>query len=344
MKKEDILKLLGLSSLESVSQIKKAYAEKSKEMHPEDDSSGFIKLRKAYKEAMQIINDEVGYRESEEEEEKEINNLTIDKATDNDSLLYKVGNGIYETLRDEFFTSFEEIINNKESNDENDLRVLLRSKFFLKYQYEQDVLEKLISKIVVKSPITKEMLQAIFDSYQFQVESNRYKSLHLLRVYCCLNETINKDKFNLLNEKNRVEKIKGDDLPKYSETFRKNGLEGIAELLDNKEGLLYRFGYEKFKFFYDKRVFIIGKYLFDHEKDTVLRFFPIEYSYQIVRLYINETSLANYLYRKGYLGTAANNTVILNKELFFKNAEVYKMLFHYRFEENKPFEYVKKIK
>ena len=43
---------LGLEATKDVSAIKRAYAEKAKACHPEEDPEGFLKLRQAYQAAL----------------------------------------------------------------------------------------------------------------------------------------------------------------------------------------------------------------------------------------------------------------------------------------------------
>ena len=43
---------LGIEPTKDVSAIKRAYAEKSKTCHPEEDPEGFMKLRQAYQAAL----------------------------------------------------------------------------------------------------------------------------------------------------------------------------------------------------------------------------------------------------------------------------------------------------
>ena len=49
---DSIWNVLGLEPTQDVSAIKRAYAQKTRVCHPEDDPEGFLKLRKAYQAAL----------------------------------------------------------------------------------------------------------------------------------------------------------------------------------------------------------------------------------------------------------------------------------------------------
>ena len=58
---DNIWTVLGIDPTEDVSAIKRAYAEKARSCHPEEDAEGFLKLRQAYQAAL-------AYAEGEPEE------------------------------------------------------------------------------------------------------------------------------------------------------------------------------------------------------------------------------------------------------------------------------------
>ena len=58
---DNIWTVLGIDPTEDVSAIKRAYAEKAKACHPEEDAEGFLRLRQAYQAAL-------AYAEGEQEE------------------------------------------------------------------------------------------------------------------------------------------------------------------------------------------------------------------------------------------------------------------------------------
>ena len=49
---DELWTVLGLEATKDVSAIKRAYAEKAKTCHPEEDPEGFMKLRQAYQAAL----------------------------------------------------------------------------------------------------------------------------------------------------------------------------------------------------------------------------------------------------------------------------------------------------
>ena len=49
---DELWTTLGLEATKDVSAIKRAYAERAKTCHPEEDSDGFMKLRQAYQAAL----------------------------------------------------------------------------------------------------------------------------------------------------------------------------------------------------------------------------------------------------------------------------------------------------
>ena len=49
---DELWTTLGLDPTKDVSAIKRAYAEKAKTCHPEEDAEGFLKLRQAYQAAL----------------------------------------------------------------------------------------------------------------------------------------------------------------------------------------------------------------------------------------------------------------------------------------------------
>ena len=48
----DIWNILGLEPTQDVSAIKRAYAQKTRDCHPEEDPEGFMRLREAYQAAL----------------------------------------------------------------------------------------------------------------------------------------------------------------------------------------------------------------------------------------------------------------------------------------------------
>lgn len=54
---ETIWTALGLKPTKDVSAIKRAYAEKAKTCHPEENPEGFLQLRRAYQEALSFAGD-----------------------------------------------------------------------------------------------------------------------------------------------------------------------------------------------------------------------------------------------------------------------------------------------
>ncbi len=77
MDRQMIWKVLGIEETRDENGIKQAYRNKLTLVNPEDDAEGFMKLRKAYEEALEFIKTEEGVRDEDEDTGKEKTEVEI---------------------------------------------------------------------------------------------------------------------------------------------------------------------------------------------------------------------------------------------------------------------------
>ena len=166
---ESIWTILGLEPTRDVSAIKRAYAEKAKTCHPEEDPQGFLKLRNAYQAALDYAEGEAEAEEPEEEAEGW--SLTgPEKPLDEGPNPYED----HEAIR-----GFLELYTGKQRKDSKRWLDYFASDAFLNVAWERRFAALLLENVVrleAECPVTREFLNWLCVAYRFNVIRAEYRN------------------------------------------------------------------------------------------------------------------------------------------------------------------------
>lgn len=170
---EQVWIILGLEPTKDVAAIRRAYAQKSRDCHPEEDPEGFLQLRKAYQAAMDYAEgktEEVPEPAAEEPEDQ-----GWDFAPRQAPL--EEGPNPYEGHK--AVRAFLELYTGKQRKDSKRWLDYFTSDAFLDVAWERrftTLLLEHVTRLEGEYPVSREMLMWLCAAYQFTVIKSEYRN------------------------------------------------------------------------------------------------------------------------------------------------------------------------
>lgn len=170
---EQIWISLGLEPTRDMAAIRRAYAQKSRDCHPEEDPEGFLQLRKAYQAALDYAEGKTGEVPGPAAEEPEDQGWDFSPR----QVPREEGPNPYEDH--EAVRAFLELYTGKQRKDSKRWLDYFTSDAFLDVAWERRfaaLLLELVTRMEGEYPVPREMLMWLCAAYQFTVIKSEYRN------------------------------------------------------------------------------------------------------------------------------------------------------------------------
>lgn len=210
--------LLGISPTKDIKLIKKAYAEKVRLYHPEEEPEMFSKIHIAYTEAVKyaknddelpfcfnsearelihndiykseysdVFNSAKEHKKADSDQENNIENKHYNSTIDDSIKNYMIKKRLIDNIIGELNLKLEK---SKDSNGKAELGFLLKCKGFAEYKDDPYMLSKLEKFITQNDLINPQILLAVFHAYDFYKTENQKNNVIYSSLYIALSSKI----------------------------------------------------------------------------------------------------------------------------------------------------------